>query len=139
MSCSAPLTGKRVLIVEDVQDSAEMLKLVLEDIGCHARCVGTGEEALKAFALDPVNKAADFIPDLALIDLRLPDMSGVELIERLRARASKIPPTVVITADSQFALNTAAGKMGAVGVRKPIDFDELFMAIAVVMNTQTTS
>ncbi len=67
----------RVLVVDDQQDSAEMLSMLLEDRG-HVTCVAVdGPSALTL--------AEAFQPHVGLLDLGLPGMSGFELAMRLRA------------------------------------------------------
>jgi CheY-like chemotaxis protein len=67
----------RVLIVEDHDDSRDSLQWVLELEGY---AVASAPDALRGFAL-----AREFRPDIALIDVGLPDVSGYDLARRLRA------------------------------------------------------
>jgi len=67
----------RVLVVDDNADAAEMLQVALELFGCEVRAVHSGEAALAA--------AAEFAPEVALLDIGLPDLNGYELARRLRA------------------------------------------------------
>ncbi len=68
--------GRKVLVVDDNVDSADMLALLLGIGGHEARTANDGESALQA--------AAAFVPEVAFLDLALPDMSGIELARRLR-------------------------------------------------------
>jgi len=120
------------LIVEDDADCAELLKLILEDENWRVECVKSGSEALRVLTDGPTGDVRNFDPDVMLLDLRLPDMNGSEVIEQLQNRGGKIPPTVIITAGLPLALNEAMGRVGAVGLRKPFDFEELFSAIAAL-------
>ena len=70
----------RVLIVEDEQDIAGLIKHTLERSGsADAEIVGSGDAALKAVAARP--------PDLIILDLNLPVLSGVEVCRVLRSRS----------------------------------------------------
>ena len=69
--------GARVLIVDDDEDSRIIYPIVLETAGIHADIAANGFEAL---ALILTLK-----PDLVLLDLAMPKMSGFEVLERLRA------------------------------------------------------
>jgi CheY-like chemotaxis protein len=76
---------RRVLVVDDNEDAANMLGELLEDAGHEVRTAYTGIEALRA--------AETFLPDVVLLDIGLPDMDGYEVARRLRtgrARATKI-------------------------------------------------
>jgi CheY-like chemotaxis protein len=68
--------GKRILIVDDNVDAAEMLGLALESLGCSIRVAHDGPAALLA--------ASSFCADIALLDIGLPVMDGYELARRLR-------------------------------------------------------
>jgi DNA-binding response OmpR family regulator len=68
----------RVLVVEDCADSATMLAMVLRLAGHEPRTAGDAQEALAM--------AADFLPDVVLLDITLPGMNGYELARQLRAR-----------------------------------------------------
>jgi DNA-binding NtrC family response regulator len=68
-------------------------------------------------------------PDLALLDVRMPDMSGIEVLDQLRKNGD-VRAVIMITADPQLDDVKAALKLGAYDfVGKPIDFDELQVAI----------
>ena len=67
----------RILIVDDHEDSAEMLSMLLGGKGHTTRMALDGATALDV--------AAAFLPHVGLLDLSLPGMSGYELAERLRA------------------------------------------------------
>jgi CheY-like chemotaxis protein len=68
--------AKRVLVVEDHRDSAEMLCEVLQAYGCVTRVAHDGMPALEA--------AQSFKPDIALVDISLPQMDGYEVARRIR-------------------------------------------------------
>src|SRR5207247_7148120 len=89
-----PMSKHRVLIVEDEHDIAGLVKRTLERTGeTEAEIVGSGDAALKA--------VADRSPDLIILDLNLPVMSGVEVCRILRARSdAKHLPIIILTARS---------------------------------------
>ncbi|HTL11389.1 MAG TPA: response regulator transcription factor [Bdellovibrionota bacterium] len=86
------LEHKRVLVIEDEEDIAELLKVNLEGQGHEVRVAHTGEDGLKAV------QASE--PDVVLLDLMLPGMDGLEICRRLRANAAPKTriPIVMITA-----------------------------------------
>jgi two-component system OmpR family response regulator len=69
------LKGKRVLVVEDDPQVGEILKHLLTHYD-HASQASSGNEALKIIKENP--------PDIILLDLTLPDMSGLEVAQRVR-------------------------------------------------------
>ncbi len=70
-------TAVTVLIVDDSDDQRELLARYFQRAGCSVIAVASGEDALLAFA--------DSVPDLAVIDLVLPGLSGWELAARLKS------------------------------------------------------
>jgi len=73
----AALARLRVLVVDDNVDAADSMGLLMEQIGCETRVVYRGGSALET--------AGRFAPDLVLLDIGMPDMSGLEVCRRLRA------------------------------------------------------
>jgi DNA-binding response OmpR family regulator len=90
---------------------------------------GTGRDALRVITARPASKTPAWRPALILLDLRLPDMNGVEVVRELRRSQSSVPPVVLLSADSPQVLKNAASSVGAASVRKPFDFNGLFQVI----------
>ena len=121
--------GKQILVVEDHPESVELLRMILEDEGYSVQSVETGRHAIQTVAAPSSDETPDPPPDLILLDLRLPDMTGVEVVRVLQEHLPEVPPVVFLSADSPQSLKDAARSVGATAVRKPFDFDELFEAI----------
>jgi signal transduction histidine kinase/ActR/RegA family two-component response regulator len=79
--------GRRVLLVEDNEDGRHTMEMVLQLEGHTVRAVGNG--------LDAVQFAASWQPDVALVDIGLPDIDGYEVARRIRALALETPPKLV--------------------------------------------
>ena len=75
-SSASPFTAARLLIVEDNYDSAEILSLLLERDGFDVRIALDAQQALDAIR--------EFNPDIAILDIGLPDITGYELIAKLK-------------------------------------------------------
>jgi CheY-like chemotaxis protein len=73
----------RILYVDDHDDSAEMLKLILADVDYEVESASSIEQALR------MAEQGDF--DLYVLDKRLPDGSGLELVKRLNALTPNVP------------------------------------------------
>ncbi|MDD5327401.1 MAG: response regulator [Phycisphaerae bacterium] len=84
-----------VLVVDDNQQNLELLQAYLEDINCRTIPAGDGPEAL-----DIINDSA---PDLILLDVMMPKMSGFEVCKRIKndPRTSDIP-VIMVTALNEF-------------------------------------
>ncbi len=86
----------RVLIVDDNQDAAISLAMVLGAVGFDVETSFDGQTALKA--------AQRFKPDACVLDINMPGMDGYELARRLRANSPAAPPLLAtVTAHSDDA------------------------------------
>ena len=81
----------RVLVVEDDEEIADVLRRTLRQEGHEVRSAADGVEALDA--------AEEFVPDLVVLDLGLPKLDGVEVCRRLRAESDV--PILILTARSE--------------------------------------
>lgn len=105
-----------LLFIEDDDAIRLALSMALEDEGYHIIQAPTGEEGLAAFAAHE--------PDLVLLDLRLPDMSGFEVCRNLRARS--LAPIIIVTAQTDTYDLVAGLEAGADDyVTKPVVPKEL--------------
>jgi PAS domain S-box-containing protein len=82
-------TSKRVLVVDDNADSAEMLVMLVRTWGGEAQAVFDGESAVRA--------ASEFAPDIVLLDVGLPGIDGYETCRRIRAQHGAGMKIVAIT------------------------------------------
>jgi len=121
--------GKQILVVEDHPESVELLRMILEDEGYSVQSVETGRLAIQAVSAPSPDEIPAPPPDLILLDLRLPDMSGVEVVRELQENLPEVPPVVFLSADSPQSLKEAARSVGVAAVRKPFNLDELFEVI----------
>jgi len=106
---------ERILIVDDQRLVLFVMERALEklDFDCEVLGVGTGEQALKA--------VDDQAIDLVITDLKMPDMNGVELTERLRAHGCEAV-IVWITAYGCQGLRAEAERLGVFRcVEKPLE------------------
>ena len=123
--------GAIVLVVEDEMDMARILELNLEHIGCVVSRVASGREA-RAWL-------ADHRPDLVLLDLRLPDIFGVDLLVEMRqAAATRHVPVLVVSAIGDEETVVQALNQGATDyVVKPFRTRELLARVAAALRRST--
>ncbi len=109
----------RVLVVDDDADSAELLATALGRAGYEPR--------LASNARDAIAVSAEFRPEIALIDIGLPDMDGFRLTKLLRAKpelgSCRFIAVTGHTSPSAIARSIAAGFEAHVS--KPVDVDDL--------------
>ena len=119
--------SRRILVVDDVADNLLLLQTVLETEGYDIDTALDGCLALAKIEASP--------PDLLLLDVMMPDMSGYEVTECIRQN-DKLPfiPILLITAYDE--VNVVEGlKIGANGfIRKPIDFDLLLTKVREILS-----
>ena len=110
-----------VLLLEDEMSVAKGLKMVMDEKGYDVDLAGTGQAALDAFW------AGRF--DLLIADLRLPDIDGMEVIERVKTKQPETP-VVIITGYPSVSSAVKAVKMGVSDyLRKPFTDDEFISAV----------
>src|SRR5712671_2879971 len=127
------MSRHRVLIVEDEHDIAGLIKHTLERSGdTEAHIVGSGDAALKAVAEEP--------PDLIILDLNLPVVSGVEVCRILRSRSdARHVPIIMLTARTGEDDRVAGLDLGADDyVTKPFSLRELTARVRAVLRRSTS-
>jgi two-component system phosphate regulon response regulator PhoB len=114
---------ERVLVVEDEADISSSLAYALRASGYEVLVADRGASALEA--LDR------FLPDLVLLDLMLPDMSGIDICRRLRKSGSPNQPAVIILSARAQEVDRVVGfEIGADDyVAKPFSVRELMLRI----------
>jgi response regulator NasT len=118
------MMGKRILLVDDDSLVLAGLALGLKGEGYQVTTAGDGGQALAAVA------EADY--DLAVVDIRMPDMSGIELAARFRHEGG--PPVMFLSAFSDKEAVSAALAEGGLGyVVKPVDIVQLVPAIEAAL------
>lgn len=118
-----------ILIVDDEVELAENLADLLEFEGYNIEMSHSGEDALEKVA---ANK-----PDIVLLDIQLPGLSGIEVLEKLKAEYSGLP-VVMVSASSQPQTREKVDRLGADGmVLKPYDQDDLLGVIAGLLEASS--
>lgn len=111
-----------VLIVDDEPSHRMMVRAVLEDDGWTVLEAGSGEQALSVLAEEA---EADTYPDVAMVDMKMPGMDGMQLLKELQVRRPGMP-VVLLTAFGSVGSAVDAMKKGAFDyLTKPADNDEL--------------
>lgn len=123
------LAGIRVLIIDDEEEFARALASRLELRGLRAACAFSGESALQMLKSDP--------SEVLILDMRMPGMSGVELLRALRVDdvidGGRTLPVIVVSGHADISDMNAAKELGIQGYMvKPVDFSELLNAIRQV-------
>ncbi len=111
------MSGSTVLIVDDEQTLARSAKAFLADHGYDAEVATSGEKAMELLE--------NLQPDVVFADVRLPGMSGLDLLKRIR-EFDPVIPVIMLTAYGSIEGAVEAVKLGAFDyVKKPVDLEEL--------------
>ena len=112
---------ERILIVDDEKNYLVVLQALLADNGYEMLTAQNGPQALAL--------AAEEEPDLVITDMRMPQMSGLDLIQRLKARFNEMP-IIVMTAYGTVENAVEAMKSGATDyITKPFENTELLLTV----------
>ena len=117
-----------ILIVEDEQDLVSTLEYNLQREGYETRSALTGKAALELATTPPV-------PDLVLLDLMLPDISGSEICRELRANdLTRAVPVIIVTAKGDEIDRVVGFEVGADDyVVKPFSVRELMLRVRAIL------
>ncbi|MBW2570242.1 MAG: response regulator [Deltaproteobacteria bacterium] len=107
----------KILVVDDEENMQVLLKRVLGKAGCDVKCAGSGQAALR------LTKNNHF--DLAVIDVCMPEMNGIELLTKLKGINSQIP-VIMISAYPSWGKKETAERLGCADyLSKPVDMKYL--------------
>ncbi len=121
--------GKNILVVDDEQSMRIFLTKILLQENYAVVTASSGAEAVNRVSCDE--------PDIILLDLRLPDMDGMAVLEKVKKILPEIP-VIVITAHGGVQSAVDAMKRGAYDyLTKPFKVDELLMAIDKALERET--
>ncbi|MBE9181859.1 response regulator [Oculatella sp. LEGE 06141] len=135
MNVSHPASNRasdRILVVDDLIDNSFLLQTLLEEMGYQVDVADSGSAALAKVEENP--------PDLILLDVMMPEMSGYEVTQRIRQNPDLPPiPIILVTGYTQPSPEDALD-CGANGlIRKPIDFDEVVHWVRHVLPVEASA
>ncbi|MFA5183877.1 MAG: response regulator, partial [Syntrophales bacterium] len=107
-----------ILVVDDEEEIRKILTQLLEKEGFGVVTAPDGQEAMRQICLEA--------PDLVLLDVRMPGLSGMEVLKKIRGIDDDYPPVVLITAYADIHQAVEAMKEGAYDyLAKPFDNNEV--------------
>jgi DNA-binding NtrC family response regulator len=111
----------RILIIDDDENIRKVLQTILEDEGYVTDSVETAQKAIR--------KSEQAFYNLALIDVRLPDMEGIELLLKLRETKPKMRKIIVTGYPTMQNAVGAVNKGADAYVMKPFDVEKILITI----------
>jgi len=118
--------GLRVLLVDDEEDIVEVIRDRLEAYGFTVTTAGTGIEALKKLSVEKF--------DGIFLDVKMPEMGGIEALEEIRKTDKQIPVIIITASSTRDAAIEALDKGANEYVLKPFAWEELKAKIEKVYN-----
>jgi CheY-like chemotaxis protein len=124
--------ARRILIVEDNEDSADSMALMLKFLGHEVSIEYDGPPALEAIRGKP--------PEVVLLDISLPSMSGFEVAQQIRQQSGQALYLVAVTGygrDEEMLRSREAGF--DIHILKPIDYDHLSQVLNTLPRNATAT
>ncbi|HLZ22794.1 MAG TPA: sigma-54 dependent transcriptional regulator [Ktedonobacterales bacterium] len=122
------VVNKRILVCDDDEGVREVLAGVLNDEGYDVIQTSTGQQAL-----DELTKSDKNRPALALVDIRMPDIDGIAVLQHMLEQGVDVP-VILVTGFSTASKTIKAMQMGAADyLTKPFDLDEVILTVQRVL------
>ncbi len=124
-----PSEPVRLLVVDDEPHIADLVATVARYEGWHAVTAGSGRAALA--------EAAEFGPDIVVLDLMLPDLDGFTVLDRLRENGSAVPVVFLTAKDATADRIAGLTRGGDDYLVKPFSVEELMARLRAVLRRST--
>ena len=118
----------RILIIDDDENIRKVLMAILEDKGYNMEAVGTAREAMK--------KTEKEFYNLALIDIRLPDMEGIDLLTRIRETTPRMRKIIITGYPTLQNAVDAVNRGADAYIMKPFDVERVLSTISEQLRKQ---
>ncbi|MEN6312223.1 MAG: sigma-54 dependent transcriptional regulator, partial [Acidobacteriota bacterium] len=118
-----------ILIIDDEKNIRDIFSLLLEDHGYEVATAEDGAQGLE--------KARLLAPDVVLLDMNLPDMTGLDVLTRLK-KDDPATGIIIVTAYGTIRSAVEATKLGAYAyLEKPVDNEEILLAVARILEVKS--
>ncbi len=120
---------QKILVVDDETTILETVSAILEDEGFQVETAPDGETALKVIDAGP-------LPDLVLLDIWMPGMDGLEVLEKIKGQWPQVP-VVIMSGHGNVETAVRATKLGAYDfIEKPLSLEPLIVTISNALKFQ---
>lgn len=121
-------TRRKILIIDDELELLSLMKDVLEEEGYQALCAASGAEGIRIKEVEN--------PDLIVLDLRMPEMDGIETLRQIRKKDGKIKVVILTAYGSPDTIRDAADLNISEYLSKPFDNEQLVRVISEALYRQ---
>jgi len=118
--------GRDILVIDDYEDNLILIQMILEILGCSVRTACNGKSGL--------DRVKQVYPDLIILDLMMPDMSGIEFMKYLKSNGMSDIPVLLLTANVNVDREDAKDANSI--CYKPIDVDHLTKEVGTLLAYQ---
>ena len=126
------ISNYQILVVDDLPDNVFLLQMLLEAEGYEVETAPDGSTALQ--------KVKEIQPNLILLDVMMPDLSGFEVTRRIREdKAVSSIPIVLLTAHDEASLSEGIEAGANEFLRKPLEYDRLLERVKAYCSTAVAS
>lgn len=127
------MSKKRILVVDDSETSRTFVKQALEGLGYEVAEAADGEQALR--------KVQERPPDLLIMDVIMPEMTGWDLCARIKGSSDRgqIPIIIITTKDKEHDMLRSFESGADEFLNKPINVDDLASSIDRLLNRTSES
>jgi len=116
----------KILLADDEDDVREVIEYCLNSWGFNVVAVTTGGEALRKITSEKF--------DGVLLDVKMPELTGIEVLEEVRRRGSRLPIIVITSSTSREAAIGSLAKGANEFILKPFEWEELKSKIQKVLS-----
>ncbi|MEM2547161.1 MAG: response regulator [Candidatus Bathyarchaeia archaeon] len=128
MEVKIMVKGARILVIDDDENIREVLKTILEDEGYIVDTAETGEKAIE--------KTKKGFYNLALIDIKLPDMEGIELLTKMKDTTPKMRKIIVTGYPTMHNAIEAVNRGADAYILKPFEVEKILAVIKEQLKRQ---
>ena len=120
----------KILVAEDNREMRRLLVWALKNRGFQVTEASDGPDLFLRLSTQTCTSSTY---DLLISDIRMPHMTGLEVMQGLQRLKRLLPPTILITAFGDDQIHHRAAELGAILVDKPFELDELMERIEQVL------
>lgn len=107
----------KILVIDDDHSSRESLEMYFSEQGYDVLTAGTGRQGVNKYRENPT--------DAVILDIRLPDMDGFEVLDDLKAQNENVRAIMITAFHDEKTIRRAMDKGSFAYIKKPINLDEL--------------
>lgn len=126
------MSQRHILVIEDNPSLQDVFSIILSELGYQVTVIGDGAEALEYL------QQTETFPDLILLDVNLPHVSGLYILKYLRKKLLRTDVKVLLATANQITSNTSEIELADKYILKPVTPKQLMAAVAELLPDNNT-